>query len=146
VGRGSTDKRTILIVDDEDSIRLICRINFASSGWRCVEAANGNEALETVRRERPDIVLLDVMMPELDGWAVAQQLAEDPATSGVPIVFLTARADMRDRAQAHAAGAVAFVTKPMNPVTLPAAMEELIARLDRGEREQLRTELLESDI
>src|SRR5579864_5417707 len=67
---GETRARRVLIVDDESAIRLICRINLVASGWACDEAEDGDEALERIRREPPDIVLLDVMMPVRDGWMV----------------------------------------------------------------------------
>jgi CheY-like chemotaxis protein len=134
--------RRILIVDDEASIRLICRINLVASGWRCDEAANGEEAVERIRNERPDVVLLDVMMPVRDGWMVAEDIIGDPTISDIPIVFLTARAEQRDRARAHSLGAVGYLTKPLDPVGLSAAIEEILNRLERGERESLRAELL----
>jgi CheY-like chemotaxis protein len=83
------------------------------------------------------------MMPLLNGWEVAEHLAQDPATRDVPIVFLTARAELRDRERAHALGAVGYVTKPLDPVDLPAAVEEILRRLERGEREQVRAAVLE---
>jgi CheY-like chemotaxis protein len=132
----------VLIVDDEFSIRLICSINFAASGWRCTEAVDGVDALEQVKRERPDVILLDVMMPRADGWTVAEHLADDEATGDIPIVFLTARAERRDRERAHKLGAVGYLTKPLDPVDLPGTVEDVLRRLERGEREQLRGEVL----
>lgn len=135
--------RRVLIVDDESPIRLICRINLTASGWLCDEAEDGEQALEHVRQDRPDIVLLDVMMPRIDGWTVAEELAADPATRDVPVVFMTARGELRDRERAYAAGAVGYVTKPLDPLALPGLIEETLERLARGEREQLRREVLE---
>ena len=143
VGDRKTGGRRILVVDDEYSIRLICSINFIASGWECDEAVDGEQALERIRLERPEIVLLDVMMPRLDGWEVAERLLEDPATRDVPVVFLTARSEPRDRERAYRLGAVGYLTKPLDPVRLPDQIEEILRRLERGEREQLRSELLE---
>ena len=140
--RTQTLGRRILIVDDEASIRLICRINLAASGWTCDEADNGEEAVERIRTERPDVVLLDVMMPIRDGWMVAEDLADDPNQRDVPIVFVTARAEQRDRERAHSLGAVGYLTKPLNPVGLSAAIDEILRRIEQGEREQLRADLL----
>jgi CheY-like chemotaxis protein len=140
---GDTGGRHVLIVDDESSIRLICSINFAASGWRCTEAVDGLDALERVKRERPDVILLDVMMPRADGWTVAKRLREDEATRDIPIVFLTARAERRDRERAHKLGAVGYLLKPLDPVELPEIVDEILRRLERGEREQLRAELLQ---
>ena len=142
-GAGKTGGRHVLIVDDEFSIRLICSLNFAASGWRCTEAVDGLDALERVKVERPDVILLDVMMPRADGWTVVERLAEDEATRDIPVVFLTARAEQRDRERAHRLGAVGYLLKPLDPVDLPEAVEEILRRLERGEREQLRAEVLE---
>jgi CheY-like chemotaxis protein len=137
-----TSGRRVLIVDDEASIRLIYRINLAASGWTCQEADNGEEALMRIRGERPDVVLLDVMMPIRDGWMVAEDVAGDPTVRDIPIVFISARAEQRDRERAHSLGAVGYVTKPLNPVGLSAAIDEILGRIAKGEREQLRAELL----
>ena len=138
-----TSARRVMVVDDEASIRLICSINFTASGWECLEAKDGEEAVERIRLERPDVVLLDVMMPRVDGWSVAARLAAEPATRDIPIVFLSARAEQRDRERAHALGAVGYLTKPIDPVRLPDVIDEILRRLDRGEQEALRTELLD---
>jgi putative two-component system response regulator len=100
------------------------------------------DALERIGVERPDVILLDVMMPRADGWTVAERLAEDEATRDIPIVFLTARAERRDRERARNLGAVGYLTKPLDPVELPGAVDEILLRLERGEREQLRDEVL----
>ena len=88
------------------------------------------------------MILLDVMMPGLDGWRVAEQLVDDPATRGIPIVFLTARAEFRDRAKGLDIGGVDYITKPFNPLELAPLVRDLLARIDRGERDQLRREKL----
>ena len=82
------------------------------------------------------------MMPRADGWTVAERLAEDEATRDIPIVFLTARAERRDREWAHKLGAVGYLTKPLDPVELPVAVDDILRQLERGEREQLREEML----
>jgi DNA-binding response OmpR family regulator len=88
------------------------------------------------------VILLDVMMPGLDGWQVAEQLLEDERTSGIPIVFLTARAEMRDRARGLDVGGVDYVTKPFNPIELAPLVRDVLDRVARGEREELRSEKL----
>ncbi len=85
----------VLIIDDEAPIRLLCRVNLEAEGMDVVEAGDGPSGLDLARAELPDVVLLDVMMPGLDGWAVAQELLEDVHTDAIPIVFLTARAEFR---------------------------------------------------
>jgi putative two-component system response regulator len=105
-----------------------------------LEAADGPSGLEAARTQSPDVILLDVMMPGLDGWQVAEQLLEDPATRSIPIVFLTARAEFRDRARGLDLGGIDYVTKPFNPLELAPLVEEMLARVGRGEREELRGE------
>jgi DNA-binding response OmpR family regulator len=128
----------VLVVDDEAPIRLLCRVNLEAEGMEVLEAADGPSGLDAARRERPDVVLLDVMMPGLDGWRVAEELLEDPDTRGIPIVFLTARAELRDRARGLDLGGLDYVTKPFNPVELAPLIREVIARVEGGEREELR--------
>ena len=89
----------VLVIDDEAPIRLLCRVNLEAEGMDVLEAGDGPSGLELAQEERPDVVLLDVMMPRLDGWRVAEQLLEDERTSEIPIIFLTARAEFRDRAR-----------------------------------------------
>src|ERR671926_1419106 len=101
-----------------------------------VEAPDGLAGLEAARRESPDVVLLDVMMPGLDGWRVAEQLLLDPATERIPIIFLTARAEFRDRARGLDIGGVDYVTKPFNPPELAPPLEDVLARVERGGRGQ----------
>src|SRR5712691_7822515 len=107
-----------------------------------LEAADGPTGLEQARENTPDVVLLDVMMPGLDGWRVAGHLLEDERTAEIPIIFLTARAEFRDRARGLDIGGVDYVTKPFNPLELAPLVRELLARIERGERDELRGEKL----
>jgi DNA-binding response OmpR family regulator len=132
------DAPRVLVVDDEAPIRLLCRVNLEAEGMTVLEAADGPSGLEAARTERPDVILLDVMMPGLDGWRVAEELLDDPDTRGIPIVFLTARAELRDRARGLDLGGLDYVTKPFNPVDLAPLIREVIARVEGGEREELR--------
>jgi DNA-binding response OmpR family regulator len=128
----------VLVVDDEAPIRLLCRVNLEAEQMEVLEAGDGPSGLEAARKQRPDVILLDVMMPGLDGWRVAEELLEDPDTSSIPIVFLTARAELRDRARGLDLGGLDYVTKPFNPVELAPLIRDLIARVEGGEREELR--------
>ena len=132
----------VLVVDDEAPIRLLCRVNLEAEQMDVLEAADGLSGLEAARRERPDVILLDVMMPGLDGWRVAEELLEDDRTRAIPIIFLTARAEFRDRARGLDIGGVDYVTKPFNPLELAPLVRDLLARIDRGERDELRGEKL----
>jgi DNA-binding response OmpR family regulator len=130
----------VLVVDDEPPIRLLCRVNLEAEGMEVLEAADGEEGLMTARAEMPDVVLLDVMMPGMDGWQVAERLFESEETNQIPLVFLTARAELRDRARGLELGGVDYITKPFNPVELASVVEGLLDRVRRGERDDLRRE------
>ncbi|HUZ81519.1 MAG TPA: response regulator [Gaiellaceae bacterium] len=132
----------VLVIDDEPPIRLLCRVNLEAEGMQVFEASDGPSGLEKARAEIPDVILLDVMMPGLDGWRVAEELLDDQRTESIPIVFLTARAELRDRARGIDLGGVDYVTKPFNPVELAPLVRDLIARVERGERDDLRREKL----
>jgi two-component system, OmpR family, alkaline phosphatase synthesis response regulator PhoP len=132
----------VLVIDDEAPIRLLCRVNLEAEGMNVIEAPDGPSGVEKARDERPDVILLDVMMPGLDGWRVAEQLFEDERTMSIPIIFLTARAEFRDRARGLDIGGVDYVTKPFNPLELAPLVQSLLDRLDRGERDELRAEKL----
>jgi two-component system phosphate regulon response regulator PhoB len=132
----------VLVIDDESPIRLLCRINLEAEGMEVLEAADGLSGLNVARLERPDVILLDVMMPGLDGWRVAEELLDDDRTEEIPIVFLTARAELRDRARGIDLGGVDYVTKPFNPVELAPLVRDLLMRVERGERDELRREKL----
>jgi putative two-component system response regulator len=130
----------VLVIDDEAPIRLLCRVNLEAEGMEVLEAPDGAGGLEVARGERPDVILLDVMMPGLDGWKVAEELLEDPGTGSIPIVFLTARADLRDRARGMDVGGIDYITKPFNPVDLASLVRTIVSAVERGERDRLRTE------
>ena len=132
----------VLVIDDEAPIRLLCRVNLEAEKMEVVEAKDGPTGLEEAKRTNPDVILLDVMMPTLDGWRVAEHLLDDPATKDIPIIFLTARAEFRDRARGLDIGGVDYVTKPFNPLELAPLVRELLARIERGERDELRGEKL----
>jgi DNA-binding response OmpR family regulator len=129
-----------LVIDDEAPIRLLCRVNLEAEGIEVIEAAEGQSGLELAKKELPDAILLDVMMPGMDGWNVAERLLADEATRAIPIIFLTARADLRDRVRGLDVGGLDYVTKPFNPVDLAALVRDVVAAVERGEREQLRSE------
>ena len=135
-------KTRVLVIDDEAPIRLLCRVNLEAEGMEVLEAPDGPSGIEQAQAAAPDVVLLDVMMPGLDGWRVAERLLEDERTNEIPIIFLTARAEFRDRARGLDIGGVDYVTKPFNPLELAPLVRELLARIERGERDELRGEKL----
>ena len=137
---GAARPLKVLVVDDEAPIRLLCRVNLEAEGMDVVEAPDGPSGLDLARAEHPDAVLLDVMMPGLDGWTVAERLLADEDTREIPIVFLTARADLRDRARGMDLGGLGYVTKPFNPVELASLVRDVVGAVERGERERVRAD------
>jgi CheY-like chemotaxis protein len=128
----------VLVVDDEAPIRLLCKVNLEAEGMSVLEAADGIEGLEQARLEQPDVILLDVMMPNLDGWGMAERLLADATTRDIPMIFLTARADARHEERALAVGGIDFVKKPFDPLTLAALIRSVLARVEGGCGEEVR--------
>lgn len=139
-GGQAANEGRILVVDDESAIRLVCRVNLDSSGFDVLEAGDGETALSLARTERPDLILLDVMLPGLDGWGVAEELSERPETREIPIVFLSARSAAPDELRGHAAGGVGYIAKPFDPEALSQTVTTVLQRVRRGERDEMRRE------
>jgi two-component system phosphate regulon response regulator PhoB len=117
---------TILVVDDEPSILELVRFTLEDADVRVVEASDGAEALILARRVKPDLVLLDVQMPRLDGLEVCRQLRREPAFGRTPIIMLTAAGQQADRDRGLGAGADEYLTKPFSPLALLALVEALL--------------------
>jgi DNA-binding response OmpR family regulator len=118
----------LLIVDDEPAVRALVHATLEGDDYVILEAADGAEALELSRREQPSLVLLDIMLPRLDGIEVCRQLKADPDTRGIVVVMLTAQAQERDRDLGLAAGADEYFTKPFSPLALLNMVESLRER------------------
>jgi len=119
--------KTILVVDDEREITLLCRDYLEAAGFAVVEAADGQTAIELARRHRPDLVVLDLGLPAVDGVEVTRVLRRD---SGVPIVMLTARSDESDKLVGLEIGADDYVTKPFSPKELVARVRAVLRRAE----------------
>lgn len=119
---------TILVVDDEPNIVELARLYLRNEGFAVEEASNGREALEKVRTIHPNLVLLDIMMPELDGFEVCRQLRKD---GDIPVVMLTARGDDVDRIVGLELGADDYITKPFNPREMVARVKAVLRRTNR---------------
>ena len=118
----------LLVADDLVPIRQMVRITLSTQGWTIVEAKNGNEALDLVRSEKPDLVLLDVDMgPGPNGFDVCRQIKGDEATKDIPVVMLTAHESDSDRAIGFAAGATQYLTKPFGPLELIDTIRGILA-------------------
>jgi DNA-binding response OmpR family regulator len=131
----------ILVVDDEKDLADLVSINLEMAGYHAVSAHDGVEALEMVAAGPPDLLLLDVMMPRLDGWGVLAALQEDPATRDVPVVMLTALSGERDVIRGHLSGAVEYVTKPFDVQGLMGTVRAALAPLDADQREDRATKI-----
>jgi len=117
----------VLIIDDENDIRRIARLGLERVGkMQVVDAASGADGLEKARSEKPDVVLLDVMMPGQDGPATLASLRADPATSAIPVVFLTAKALADEVDRLRALGAVGVLTKPFDAMTLAEQVRAIL--------------------
>ncbi len=118
---------TVLIVDDEDDIREVARMALeVIGGWITHTASSGDEARQLAATIRPDVVLLDVMMPGLDGPATLARLRDDPATRTIPVVFLTAKTQASDLVALEALGARGVLSKPFDPLTLADSIADLM--------------------
>jgi DNA-binding response OmpR family regulator len=112
----------VLVVDDEPALSELVAANLAAAGHRVRTAPDGRAGLDAIGQRRPDVVVLDVMMPVLDGWGVLEALAEDPATAELPVVMLTALSSEQDVIRAHLTGAVHYLTKPFEVSALLATV------------------------
>jgi DNA-binding response OmpR family regulator len=118
----------ILVADDDPVILRLLQVNFALEGYQVDTAARGEEALDKAKEHHPDVILLDVMMPGLDGWEVCRRLKEDQATSGIPVIFLSARAQDQDRRRGYELGVAAYVTKPFDPGELIEVVQRALGQ------------------
>ena len=110
--------KKILAVDDERHIVRLVEVNLQRAGYEVVTAYDGREALEKVKSENPDLVVLDVMMPYMDGFEVLKNLKADPATAEIPVIMLTAKAQDADVFRGWQSGVDCYLTKPFNPMEL----------------------------
>jgi CheY-like chemotaxis protein len=117
----------VLVVDDDPVMRQVLEVTLRRGGHDVLLAVDGTEAIDRARADCPDAVLLDAMMPGLHGFEVCRQLKEDPATRGIRVVMVTARAAASDRDRGMAAGADAYVTKPFSPRELLALLAASLA-------------------
>ena len=131
----SPSPKTVLVVDDDRHMRTLCRASLEEAGFRVLEAAGGEQALESVRADRPDLILLDIMMPGISGWEVTSALLADRSTDHIPIIFISARRELADRVRALELGAHDYVTKPFDPAGLAKTVAKTLAEIDRGERD-----------
>lgn len=119
--------RKILTCDDEKHIVRLIQVNLERQGYEVITAYNGAECLEKVKEDRPDLIVLDVMMPEMTGFEVLDALKNDPETEGIPVIMLTARAQDSDVLRGWQSGVECYLTKPFNPMELIAFVKRIFS-------------------
>lgn len=127
----------ILIVDDEPYMLRIIELSLRKGGHQLIVGRNGREAVALARQEKPQAIVMDVLMPEMDGLQALRAVRQDPATSAIPVIMLTARGQILTRQEAEASGASLFLTKPFSPTQLLNEVERLIAPQTPSEETQL---------
>jgi CheY-like chemotaxis protein len=115
----------VLVVDDEPDVLLLCRLNLQQRGHELLEALNGTTALELARERHPEVIVLDLMLPGMNGYEVLESLKQDERTSDIPVLVLTAKSLRADRERSHGLGASGFLTKPFLPSDLCEMVESL---------------------
>lgn len=135
-------RQRILVVDDDPDILEIVQVNLEGAGFEVIGASNGLEALKRVRRESVDLVILDVMMPKMDGWEVLREIEADPRTAKVPVIMLTCLSADPDILQGLQEGAVEYITKPFDSDRLVAIASVLLNVFDQSMREERRHQLI----
>jgi DNA-binding response OmpR family regulator len=118
----------VLVVDDEEYIQHILNFSFGAEGFEVITASDGEEAVTMARSERPDIIVLDIMMPKMDGYEACKQIKADPQTQDIPVILLTAKGREVDRKLGAEAGADDYVVKPFSPGRLIERVEGFIKR------------------
>jgi CheY-like chemotaxis protein len=117
----------VLIIEDDDDIRELTQFSLEMvAGWEVLAAASGQQGLGMAEAERPDAILLDVMMPDMDGPATLERLQGNERTRYIPTIFLTAKVQAAERRKLHELGAVAVIAKPFDPMTLPSQVAEAL--------------------
>ena len=119
--------KKILIADDRPEVVELVRVILEGEDYEIVDASNGKEALKKARLEKPDLVLLDVVMPKMDGFEVCRKLRKDPQTQEIPIIMLTAKGKEVDKEKARQLGVRDYITKPFSPSALLTRVEEILA-------------------
>ncbi|TRZ48727.1 DNA-binding response regulator [bacterium] len=123
-------KQKILVVDDEKDLTALVSLHMKMAGFEVLTANNGEKALDLSREEKPDLIILDLMLPKIDGWQVCEQLRQDAVTKDIPVIMLTARTQIEDKLKGFEAGADDYVTKPFSPRELVARVKRVLARAE----------------
>ncbi|MEM0011514.1 MAG: response regulator [Candidatus Bathyarchaeia archaeon] len=128
--------KKILVVDDERPIVRLVQVNLEHAGYEVVTAYDGREALEKVEQEKPDLIILDVMMPQMDGFEVIQRLQANPKTRDIPVIMLTAKAQDADVFRGWQSGVTLYLTKPFSPFELISFVRRIFRSMEEEEVER----------
>ncbi|MGB3207727.1 MAG: response regulator, partial [Crinalium sp.] len=120
---GVKDHKRLLLIDDDPNLILLVQDYLVFKGYEVITAENGREALEVLDKEIPDMIICDVMMPEMDGYALVENIRQDPRTSWIPVLFLSAKGQSQDRVKGLSTGADVYMVKPFEPDELVAQVE-----------------------
>jgi CheY-like chemotaxis protein len=120
-------KKSILLIDDEETIQEVVQVGIEiESGWQVAIASSGLEGIDLAQTQQPDVILLDVMMPEMDGIDTLSRLKHNQKTSAIPVIFLTAKAQAEEKSQFKSLGVVDVITKPFNSMTLASQIAKIL--------------------
>ncbi len=119
--------RKVLLAEDDEDIQKVAQISLQfRGGWEVELAANGEECLAKAAQNRPDLILLDCMMPQMDGYEACRRLKQDPSLQDIPVIFLTAKAQEREVKKGLSLGSFGFLIKPFNPITLSEEIKQIL--------------------
>jgi CheY-like chemotaxis protein len=118
---------SVLVTDDDEDLRMLCRLFLQKGGYRVTQAGTGREALDIARSDRPDLILLDLMMPVMDGWECLAELKADASLREIPVFIITGKNQRSDQDRAFASGAEAFIPKPFQGPDLVASIRSRLA-------------------
>lgn len=128
---GVRDNKRLLLIDDDPNLILLVKDYLEFRGYEVITAENGREALEVLDQDMPDLIICDVMMPEMDGYALVEHVREDPRTNWIPVLFLSAKGQSQDRVKGLNKGADVYMVKPFEPEELVAQVESSLKQANR---------------
>lgn len=130
----------VLVVDDDPMVTRLVRINLELEDFEVEEAWDGKSAMKILREQHPELLVLDIMMPQMDGWEILREVREDPELKDLPVILLTAKVQDQDMAMGWKLGADGYITKPFNPVNLADSLREVISATPEQREEKRRME------
>ena len=136
----------VLLVEDEQDVAELIRYNLTKEGYDVVVSGNGNDALRLAREHRPDVILLDIMVPQLNGWEVCRRLKKDPELAAIPVIMVSGRVEEGDKVLGFEVGADDYVTKPFSPRELIARVRAVLRRGRPADAKEKKASLKAGDL